>query len=213
MTCLHEIDVGAYVLGALEPEEREQVARHITGCASCEATLRELEGLPAWLSQVPPPAALPDHPVPSELAFRRLQRSAAGGTARSRTWMPGRRRFLAVAAAVAIGAAGVTGAVVASTGGAPTTVSATAGSVHAKAALQPAGAGTSITLSMAGVPSGERCRLVAEDRSGRWATASEWTADYHGDVHITGRVPMDTDDIQRLVVRTLDGHTLVSMQV
>jgi hypothetical protein len=92
-------------------------------------------------------------------------------------------------------------------------VSASAGPVHARAALNSTGQGTSITLTMAGVGSGQRCKLVAEDRDGRWATASEWTVDYHGDVHITGRVPMDTGDIQQLVVRTLDGRTLVSMKI
>jgi hypothetical protein len=218
MTCLHEIDVGAYVLGALEPEERDRVGRHIAECPACEATLRELEGLPAWLAQVPPPAALPDHPVPSELAFRRLHRSAIGTGAPAGTKTPRRRparhRFLAVAAAVvAIGAAGVTGVVVATSQAGPTTVTASAGTVHATAALRAAGQGTSITLTMAGVASGEWCTLVAEDRAGRWATVSEWTADYHGDVHVTGRAPMQTDDIQQLVVRTLDGRTLVSMKV
>jgi anti-sigma-K factor RskA len=218
MTCLHEIDIGAFVLGALEPEERERVRRHIADCPACAATLHELEGLPRWLAQVPPPAALPDNPVPSELAFRRLHRSVtetgavAGTTAHGRR--SGRRRFLAVAAAVvAIGAAGLTGVVVATSSGGPTTVSASAGAVHAKAALSPTGQGTSITLTMAGVSSGQRCKLVAEDRDGRWATASEWTVDYHGDVHITGRVPMNSDDIQQLVVRTLDGRTLVSMKI
>jgi anti-sigma-K factor RskA len=215
MTCLHEIDVGAYVLGALEPEERERVGRHIADCPACEATLRELEGLPQWLAQVPPPAALPDHPAPSELAFRRLQRSATQMSAPGRASGPARRhRFLAVAAAVvAIGAAGVTGVVVATSDGAPTTVSASAGQVHAEAALTSAGQGTSITLTMAGVASGERCTLVAEDREGRWVTASWWTADYHGDVRVTGRVPMQAGDIQQLVVRTADGRTLVSMKV
>jgi hypothetical protein len=218
MTCLHEIDVGAYVLGALEPEEHERVGRHIADCPACETTLRELEGLPRWLAQVPPPAALPDHPVPSELAYRRLQRSATQQAARAASSAPGRRhgrhRFLAVAASVvAVGAAGVTGAVVATSQGGPTTVSASAGTVHAKAALSAAGNDTSITLTMAGVTSGQRCKLVAEDRQGRWATATEWTVDYRGDVNITGRVPMETEDIQQLVVRTQDGRTLVSMQI
>jgi anti-sigma factor RsiW len=214
MTCLHEVDVGAYVLGALEPEERERVARHIADCPACEEALRELQALPRWLAQVPPPAALPDHPVPSELAYRRLQRSATEGGAPTAGRRSGRRRFLAVAAAtVAIGAAGLTGIVVATSPGGPTTVSASAGQVHATAALNSAGQGTSITLTMAGVTSGQRCKLVAEDRAGRWATASEWTVDYRGDVHITGGVPMPADDIRQLVVRTLDGRTLVSMKV
>jgi anti-sigma factor RsiW len=218
VTCPHEVDVGAYVLDALEPEERSQMRGHLADCPVCAASLRDLEGLPRWLALVPPPAALQDTPVPSELAFRRLHRSvtAAGSRAapRRQDRRPERRWFLAVAAAVVvIGAAGVTGAVVATSQSGPTTVTASAGPVRAQASLAAAGQGTSITLALRGVTSGQRCELVAEDREGRWATAGWWTVDYHGDVRFTGRVPMNKGDIQQLVVRTADGRKLVAMPV
>ena len=49
MTCAHEVDVGAYVIDALEPDERMRVAAHIAGCPSCTAELEALRGLPALL--------------------------------------------------------------------------------------------------------------------------------------------------------------------
>jgi hypothetical protein len=214
VSCPHEVDVGAYVLDALEPEERSRMRGHLADCPVCTASLRDLEGLPRWLAQVSPPAALPDTPVPSELAYRRFQRSATGAGTLAAPRRPARRWFLAVAAAaVVMGAAGVTGVVVATSQNSPTTITASAGPVRAQASLAAAGQGTSITLALEGVTSGQRCELVTEDRDGRWATAGEWTVNYHGDVHFTAHVPIQKGDIRQLVVRTLDGRKLVSLPV
>ena len=43
---------GAYVLGALAPDERLEFERHLAGCASCSAAVRDLAGLPGLLGQV-----------------------------------------------------------------------------------------------------------------------------------------------------------------
>ena len=216
MTCAHEIDVGAYVLDALEPEERQRVRDHLRTCAVCTATLRELEVLPRLLARVPAPepAPTPVTEAPGELAFRRLHRratAAAGATASAPTRGP-RRWLLVAAGVVAVGVAGGAGAVVASSGPAASTkVSATAGPVHARAELTAASGGTAISLSLDGVASGQRCRLWAVSRDGRWETASDWTVDYLGTAHVTGTVRIRPQDIGRLVVRTVDGRTLLSM--
>jgi anti-sigma factor RsiW len=213
VTCAREIDVGAYVIDALEPAERERMREHLRTCAACRASLRELGGLPGLLARVPAPLDTP-HAVPEgpgELAFRRLHRSATAATAPAG---PGRsRRWLLVAAAVvAIGAAGGVGEMVASSGTqGPTSVSATAGAVHGRADLSPTAAGTSITLALDGVASGQRCELVAVSRDGRWQTASDWTASYSGTAHVTGTVRIRAQDIDRLLIRTPDGRTLLSM--
>jgi hypothetical protein len=218
MTCAHEIDIGAYVLDALEPEERQRVRDHLRSCAVCTATLRELEVLPGLLARVPAPEPAPRvvAEAPDELAFRRLHRRAiadAGATATAPARALGPRRWLLVAAGVvAVGVAGGAGAVVASSGpAAPAKVSATAGAVHARAELTAASGGTTISLSLDGVASGERCRLWAVSRDGRWETASDWTVNYLGTAHVTGTVRIRPQDIDRLVVRTVDGRTLLSM--
>jgi hypothetical protein len=63
----HEADelLEAYALGALEPEERADVERHLAGCPACRARARELEAvahrLPqalAAVSALEPPAGL-----------------------------------------------------------------------------------------------------------------------------------------------------------
>ena len=214
MTCTHEVDVGAYVLDALEPDERMRVRAHLATCAECRATLRELEGLPGLLAQVPAPEARVLPEAPSELAFRRFQHRAAAtqSAARAAGGRGPRRWVLVAAAAAAVGIAGGVGGVVASLGSAaPTAVSATAGPIHAHVELTAASGGTRIDLALDGVPSGQRCELVAVSRAGRWQTVSDWTATYSGTAHVISAVPLKPQDIDRLLIRTPDGRTLLSM--
>jgi hypothetical protein len=225
MTCAHEIEVGAYVIDALEPGERTQMREHLRSCAVCSASLQDLEGLPALLAQVPAAEVAPRvlTEAPSELAFRRLQSraSAVRGSGRGSTSrvaalraepMRARRWVLVAAAAAAVGVAGGAGAMVASIGPtAPTAVSATAGVVHGRAQLMASSGGTTISLALDGVPSEQRCELIAVSRDGRWETASDWTATYTGTAHVIGSVPMKPQDIDRLLIRTPDGRTLLAM--
>ena len=53
VTCPVTTELGAYVLGALEPAERRQVEGHLGDCPACAAELAELEPLPALLDRVP----------------------------------------------------------------------------------------------------------------------------------------------------------------
>jgi hypothetical protein len=104
--CRHEHEDGAYVLGALSPEDRVAFERHLAGCLDCAQSVRELAGLPGLLSRVPvetlDPGQLPT-PVPDTLLpalVRRARRSQ-----RRRTWVTS--GLVAAAAVVAIGAVGV----------------------------------------------------------------------------------------------------------
>ncbi|WP_028651749.1 anti-sigma factor family protein [Nocardioides halotolerans] len=105
-TCGHDHEDGAYVLGALSPEERVAFERHLPGCAECAQSVRELAGLPGLLARVPveilDPEQLPT-PVPDTLLpalVREVRRSH-----RRRTWLTA--GLVAAAAAVAICAVGV----------------------------------------------------------------------------------------------------------
>ena len=101
-----EHEDGAYVLGALSPEDRVAFERHLPGCADCARSVRELAGLPGLLARVPveivdpsePPQPVPDTLLPA--LVRRVRR-----TQRRRTWVTG--GLVAAAAAVAVGAVGV----------------------------------------------------------------------------------------------------------
>jgi hypothetical protein len=215
MTCPQEIDVGAYVLDALEPEERLRLRAHLRDCPACAASLRDLEGVPRLLAQVPAPTVeflVPEAPAPSELAYRRLHRSATAVRPSSRPAGRHRRWLLVAAAAVLVSAAGITGGVMAGTdGGPPTTVAATQGPVQASASIEPSGSGSSITLALDGIQSGEECQLVVVARDGHRETASSWTATYQGSASVTSTVGIAPRDMAELVIQTPDGHTLVAM--
>ena len=77
MTSCDEIGpkLSAYADGELSEFERERVRRHVAGCPSCAAELRELEEMAALLGQLPE-ADPPETLEPS--LRRRIRRRAAG---------------------------------------------------------------------------------------------------------------------------------------
>ena len=105
-TCQHEHEDGAYVLGALSPEDRVAFERHLASCPECAQSVRELAGLPGLLARVPveivdpaqEPLPVPDTLLPSLVRQVRERQ-------RRRTWITS--GLVAAAAAVAIGAVGV----------------------------------------------------------------------------------------------------------
>jgi hypothetical protein len=56
---LEELAAG-YVLGALEPDDEHAFQRHLEGCPTCQATVRELEAVVGELAYSSPPADPPD---------------------------------------------------------------------------------------------------------------------------------------------------------
>lgn len=103
--CGHEHEDGAYVLGALSPEDRVAFERHLPGCEDCARSVRELAGLPGLLARVPVEIVDPDQeplPVPETLLpalVRQVRQSQ-----RRRMWITS--ALVAAAAVVAIGAVG-----------------------------------------------------------------------------------------------------------
>ncbi|HEV8163422.1 MAG TPA: anti-sigma factor [Actinomycetota bacterium] len=56
---LEELAAG-YVLGALEPDDEHAFQRHLEGCPTCQATVRELEAVVGELAYSSPPVDPPD---------------------------------------------------------------------------------------------------------------------------------------------------------
>jgi hypothetical protein len=104
--CGHDHEDGAYVLGALSPEDRLAFERHLPDCPECAQAVRELAGLPGLLARVPVEMLDPEReptPVPDTLLptlVRRIRRSQ-----RRRTWIT--TGLVAAAAVIAVGAVGV----------------------------------------------------------------------------------------------------------
>ncbi len=206
--CPEQVAVGALVLGSLAPGERHRLQAHIDHCAVCANELADLADLPALLARVPARQILSARVEPSEGGFQRLR--AAAATRRRDTW---RLRTLAVAAAVVV----LAGAGIGLTFQAvhppvrASVVTASAGTVHARATLTGTDTGTQIVLSLTGVPAEQRCQLVAVAADGRREIASTWTATYTGAATVTGSSSLHPHGIHRLLVETLDGHTLLTL--
>lgn len=202
--------LGAYVLGALEPAERAELAAHLEDCARCRAEVAEFAPLPGLLRRLTPDEARTSaEPVP----VGPLRGAVAVATRRRRVR---RWRLVAVAATVAVvGGIGAAVVVEQDTGPAGETISATdpGTGVHASAILRQTASGTKIALTMQGVRAGEHCRLVTIARDGRRQVSGSWRAAYDGDVVVDVATDLEPSQLARLQVTTLAGRPLVEIPV
>jgi anti-sigma factor RsiW len=104
--------LGAYVLGALEPDEAAEVRAHVERCPDCAAEHARLARLPALLSlaaAVEEARREPLAPAVEERVLDRFAREHAGRRERRRAWRGPRRRvaLLGGALAAAVAAAAV----------------------------------------------------------------------------------------------------------
>jgi hypothetical protein len=205
MTCEETtLALGAYVLGALEPDERRQVRDHLSQCRRCAEEYAEFEGLPALLDRVRL-EDLQNAPVtPSPDLFDRVAAAAAAENRRVR------RRWLLVAAAVVALFAGGIGAVVwTSVGGQEQTQSVVAGSVHVT--VQAAGDenGTTLDVTARGLPPRTDCQLVVVDRAGHRHGAGWWKATYEGEASFKGWSEVPRSDVADLLLLDKAGQQLI----
>jgi hypothetical protein len=230
-SCGHAHEDGAYVLGALSPEERVAFERHLPGCPDCARSVRELAGLPGLIARVPveivDPEQLPT-PVPDTLLpalVRRARRSQ-----RRRTWITG--ALVAAAAAVAIAAVGV-----ATMGGdddAPPVSAPTAGPTTAAPVLmtpvgnEPVSGWLSLTQVGWGTRLDLECSYSEEgnayhDEQVPTYTMVVFTSDGHSEqvaswkglpgkkMHVTGATAADRDEITDVEIRTGTGQTVLAL--
>jgi anti-sigma-K factor RskA len=114
-----------YVLGALEPDDEAAFRRHLDGCPTCEANIRELEAVVGELAYAAPPVDPPDTvwagirreigpeaarrppaptpaPVPAPAPARGLRRRAARPGRRGQRLLTGLAAAAAIVALVAL---------------------------------------------------------------------------------------------------------------
>lgn len=208
MSCAETtLALGAYALGSLEPGEHCAVAEHLRSCPTCAGELANIAGVPALLTRVGPEEIFTAIPPPD--LYERVV-AAAGHADHQRRW----RWLVAVAAAVVLLAGLGTGlAVVVRHGPTPTTVTAASGAVHISVTAMAAdrGTGTTLRVSVAGLPVNEHCRLIAEARDGSRHAAGDWVASYTGNAQVTESTEVARADLQRLTLLGTDGRQLVTV--
>ncbi|MFD7736067.1 anti-sigma factor family protein [Kitasatospora phosalacinea] len=176
-------DLGAHLLGVLEPERAARFAEHLAHCPRCTAEAAELapttallaelaaDAAPDALQEAPPDAPEPEEPAGEERLFGRV--AAERRRARVR-----RLVLAAVAAVLALGGPAVTWAVVQGSQVASVAqrFSATdpATGVSATVGVDPVVWGSRITLDLGHVPGPQTCELVAVGADGTRQTVATW---------------------------------------
>jgi anti-sigma-K factor RskA len=210
--------LGGYALGALEPEEMEEMRRHVAVCPQCGPEAHRLEGLPGLLDRiapddVPPPTLSPEVEEAVLDRFARERREEdAGGASERRAGRSTRRpaflgrRPLALAAACLI-ALVVTLALVLPGDDEDTAAYASAsleprsgGAGSATAWLDNVPAGTRIRLEARGLPASSEFEVwcIAED--GRWVSGGTFLADRDGRAEVEMTAAVEPGAYHRMVV-------------
>ncbi|MGD0447775.1 MAG: zf-HC2 domain-containing protein [Candidatus Dormibacteria bacterium] len=235
------IALGAYVLGALRPDESDEIEAHLAGCAGCREELAGLVGLPAVLGRmsreeavaagsaagagagaVAVPAPGPGLRVGSTAGSRPtlVERTIAElGRLRRRQRLRWRIGAAAGGAAVIALAAAVGVLVVTRPVPAAPAIAAVARltgvdpstGVSASAQLYAEAWGTSIHLDVSGVTPGDQCELVAIGRDGSQQVAGTWKVGYTGGVDIDGATGISPGQLSSLQIVTTSGSELVAL--
>lgn len=214
-------DLGAFVLGGLDPGDDDRVRAHLSTCADCRREHERLQRLPMLLDLLPaqapaelatPPAGMEDtvlaglRPAPS----RRWRLESAG-----RRWGELRARSsLALGsalagAAAAVGVLALTGAF--DSAGEPTdsvTLSAPGSAARATAVLRGKGEGTSVALRVQGLPAtrgGEVYEVWFVRRDGR-VSAGTFAVGGDGEAQLELTTAATPDGYERIgITREPDG--------
>ncbi len=198
MTCRTAVpDLAAYLLGALEPEERRAVQEHLRHCDDCHAELAELAQLPGLLALVQPEDLLTPPVAPSPDLFDRV--SAA---ARRPRWT--RHRLLVIAAVLVLLVGGVLAAIAAWPRTDATTVTAANGGVEFAVTAPAGGGGTVLAIAVDGLAPAGECRLVVVDEAGQVHPAGRWGVDDDGGGTWRGWADVDAGTVTAVVL--LDGR-------
>ncbi len=188
--------IGAYVVDALDRDERARVAAHLAACPDCAAEYGALAGLPALLDRA---AGLQLEPLRPALEERVLdavarERGRRRRPHRARRLVPARARAAvgAALAGAALGAA-VTALAVSGAEGSPAPAERAAAPVRyavaldgdrgaeGRAALVPKSGGTSLHLAVQGLPGDREVVYEVLCEGGNWsASAGTFRADRNG---------------------------------
>ncbi|TCN37561.1 putative zinc finger protein [Kribbella orskensis] len=194
--------LGAYSLGALEPDEVREIDEHLAGCAECRQELAELDEMKEFLAEVPPEAFLDGPPADGDLLLQRTLRevrsnaaaetaaaeaAAAAAAAPPVTVAPRKKRspWYLVAAAVVVIAGALGSGVLIGRQTAPDPTAPVAGSKLVTATdsvtqatmattVEPRAGWSWIMVNISGLKQGAECEMVVTDKAGKTFVAGSW---------------------------------------
>jgi putative zinc finger protein len=215
--CPETRSVGAYLLGALDPQEQVEMERHLVGCEDCRQELIDVAHLPGLmhrltLDDVTPRAHdLRAEPRPELEVARPLPEATSvwHRVARSRLLPLAMIMVLVLATGVLASAELLTHDP--SPGVLTWTSTDATGGIDTVARLADQPWGTDIQLWMDDLPPELTCRLVVHPRTGAAETAGWWSSNYQPHLMIPGSTSIPLSQIDRLDVIRSDETVLATL--
>lgn len=220
------VDVGAYLLGALDDAEMTRFEEHLAECDDCGRELDELSGVLPVLGEMRDDGIGYVEPPADDAMLDRLLGQVAGERRGRR-----RRRLVAVAVAAVLVVGGPVVAVVATHDGGGSHPAVAAFPADRHSATNPAtgvsavvgvtdkGWGSAVDLRLAGVYGPLTCHLDAVGRDGSRQTVATWSVPEAGygthtqpaPLTVHGATGLREKSISRFEVVAQDGSLLVSV--
>jgi anti-sigma factor RsiW len=218
-------ELGGYLLGALDPGERDAVAAHLATCPACAAEHERLALLPDLLTRADGLEIPAAPPAVEERLLDRVARERGLRRRVRRRGLPRLTRGRAVVAAALAGAAVGAGAMAlaptlgsdegAATGAQYALVLSGAQGASARAELEPGRGGTEVHLWVKGLPPGaEAVYEVRCERSGWSASAGTFRADARGRAYVVLSTAARIGEYERIrVVRRPNDAEILAGEV
>ena len=193
----------AYVLGALDTDDRRLFERHLDDCEVCAADVASFAPIPGLLAKAD---LAPPEPVPpsilADASSRVLDERRALVVSRTR-W-----RWTAAAAVVALIAVALSGF------SSQPNVTALAlepeWGVTGEVTVSARGWGTEVGVDLAQLPPEVTCIAWAVDDEGEWQQVAWWGPTASHRARVTGASSLQLDDVSEIVVTTTDRSEIVT---
>jgi hypothetical protein len=230
--------LGAYSLGALEPDEVREIDEHLAGCAECRQELAELDEMKEFLGAVPPEAFLDGPPTDGDLLLQRTLREvrstaaaevAAAAAAPPVVGAPRKKRtpWYLVAAAVVVIAGALGGGILIGRQTAPDPTAPVAGSKQVTATdsvtqatmattVEPRAGWSWIMVNISGLKAGAECEMLVTDKAGNTFIAGSWVVSEKAareGSRFGGGVLVPIDQVRSVEIKTLQGEHVVTTPV
>lgn len=209
-------ELGAYMLGALDPAERRVIEHHVEVCASCRDELARLSGMPGLLDRLSAEEAVSDvTEIPAVVGERLAEEVAATANRLERSLS--RWRVAAVAAASAALAAAVALIVLVGPTDPPTdpvvvelvAIAPDAGEIDGTVTAYSWEWGTTVEIEVANLPERARYEIWVIDEHGNREPAGTWGPTEHRGARVRSASALPRDRLATVEVRDPAGELVL----